>query len=79
MVHAPPAAPGPRLPLPEGMVERVLACPDVRAEAVARGREQVAGARWPRPEELAAALMGSLVDARRGQDQPGLRGPNCLH
>jgi hypothetical protein len=51
-------------PLPEGMVERVLACPAVRAEAVARVRVEMALAGWPRTEELAAALVGSLIAAR---------------
>jgi hypothetical protein len=46
------------------MVERVLACPAVRAEAVARVRVQMALAGWPRTEELAAALVGSLIAAR---------------
>ena len=54
----------PRPSLPEGMVERVLAHPDVRADAVARGREQMARGGWPCAEKLAAALVGSLVEAR---------------
>jgi len=78
-MRVPSAAVQNRPSLPEGVLERVLACPDVRADAVARGREQVAGARWPCSEELAAALVRSLVDARRSQGQPGLCGPNCLH
>jgi hypothetical protein len=48
----------------ERLLARVLAQPEVRPEAVVRGRELLGSTRWCRADEVAAELVACLVERR---------------